>query len=268
MNALAISNLRPGLLVSLKTTIKGNVNYSTQDIESDHFTGTGERKAKWETTRIINDPAEHEAAVKARGKARSLITSVCANSSFGLLCPEDKASDLDAAIVEAQKLAAEFNRGASLTSISVYVVCGRVAQDDVQAVRAINSEIRDLLADMKAGMETLDVAKIREAANKAKQLGSMLSPQAQSRIQEAIDASRKAARELVKAGEIGEAEIDRLTIFKIESARTSFLDLDSPIAAAEEIDAGHGEGRAVDFMLDEAALWKPTQEPSRPMELD
>jgi len=37
------------------------------------------------------DPAEHETAIKARGKARSVITGVCNASNFGLLCPTAEA---------------------------------------------------------------------------------------------------------------------------------------------------------------------------------
>ena len=85
---LNTSTLRPGLMVSLKTSIQGNVNYRTLTLEGDHITETGERKARWETERTVTDPVEHEAAIRARSLARSKIQCVCANSAFGLLCPE------------------------------------------------------------------------------------------------------------------------------------------------------------------------------------
>src|SRR5260221_4374072 len=95
---LQAQTLRPGLLVSLKTSLDGNVKYRSVDIVADHVTAEGERRAKWETERTIQDPAEYERAVKARSKARAIITGVCAPSSFGLLCPEFQRDKLTAAV--------------------------------------------------------------------------------------------------------------------------------------------------------------------------
>jgi hypothetical protein len=232
--------------VHLSTNIRGNVRYSAQVIEPEHVLENGQTtKAVTETTRLIADKAEHEAAIKVRSKARSFITSVCsATDTCGLLCREDRVDVLDKAVANARALVDEFNQGASLTTIRLSVTCGRVASDDLEAVKAINAEIRDLLADMKSGLESCNVEAIREAANKARITAGMLSERAQGRVAEAIKAARDAAREIKKASETGAAEIDRLTIFKIESARTAFLDLDTPTA---EIATPTMAGRAVDF---------------------
>src|SRR5580765_135900 len=89
MSAINTSTLRPGLLVGLSTSISGNVRYRTQTLEEEHLTEDGAEAARWETERTITDPAEYEAAKKARSKARNSIVRVCAASAFGLLCPED-----------------------------------------------------------------------------------------------------------------------------------------------------------------------------------
>src|SRR5262249_46513243 len=99
MAMLTTSTLRPGFLVSLKTSTRGNVAYDKRDIERDHLV-KGKRVAKWETTRQIADPDEFERAQKVRAKACSLIRGVCAQSDFGLLCPEDKGDQLAKAIAE------------------------------------------------------------------------------------------------------------------------------------------------------------------------
>lgn len=239
----ASSTLRPGLLVSLKTSISGNVKYVSTDIERERLTADGKLRAKWETERTIEDPDEFTRAQKVQSKMGSLIRSICAKSAFGLLCPNDKASELDAAVAEARKLADAFNASATLTRVRLYVIAGRIAQDDVEAVRAINSEVRDLLRDMEQGVANLDVERIRDAASKAKQLGSMLSPAAAARIQIAIDSARSTARRIVAAGEAAGLEIDRSTLQRINEARTAFLDLDdtgrpieAPVATARAID--------------------------------
>jgi hypothetical protein len=235
------STLRPGLLVSLKTSIVGNVAYRRTDL--DEFTeDDGAKKALWETERTITDPEEHEKAVLVRSKCRSIITGVCAASTFGLLCPEDKQDKLDEAVRDAQQLAQAFNETAKLTRIQIYVIAGRVAPDDVQAVRAINSEVRDLISTMENGLQNLDVKVVRDAATKAKSIGQMLSSAAQERIQAAVETAREVARRIVKAGEAASEELDSAVLRKLAEQRTAFLDLDemgemaAPAMTARAID--------------------------------
>ncbi len=249
---LSTSTLRPGFLVSLKTSLSGNVSYEKRDIERPHVTAGGAELAKWETARRIDDIDEFERAVKVRGKAGSLVRSICAASAFGLLCPENQADKLDSAIGEARRVVDDFNAGASLTRLRVYVLVGRIAPDDVEAVRAINSEIRDLLRDMERGVASLDAEAIRAAAKKAKGLGQMLQPEAAARIQMAIDAARSAARQIKKAGESAAIEVDKATMRKIAESRTAFLDLSddetevsAPIQPTRAIDMEPEENRMV-----------------------
>lgn len=238
------STLRPGLLVSLKSSVSGNVSYQRRDIVSQHLTKEGKSEAKWETERTIVDPVEHDAAWKVRNKARSLIASVCSQSAFGLLCPETAEDELDAAVKEARTLVEAFNSEAKLTRVGIYVMTGRIAADDVEAVRAINSEVRDLLSEMERGLKNLDVKAVRDAASKAKNIGAMLSPDATARIQVAIDAARTSARKIVQSGEQISMEIDTRAIKAITEQRTAFLDLD---VQKQKIAAPKSAGRAIDM---------------------
>jgi ElaB/YqjD/DUF883 family membrane-anchored ribosome-binding protein len=169
---------------------------------------------------------------------------------------------LESAVTEAEKLASEFNRSSSVSRIEVNVVRGIISADDERAVKAINSEMRSLLAEMESGVKNLDATAIREAANKARNVSQMLTPDAQKRIEAAIDAVRSQARKIVKAGETAIADIDRNTFATLAAARTAFLDIDTPqgdigdvqgAAAAidlepvAEVAAPEAEGRGVDF---------------------
>lgn len=248
---LQTSTIRPGLLVSLKTTIRGNVKYSTETIEAERRQVDGSKFAAWKTEKVVADAAEDERATEARSKARHAVTRVCAASAFGLLCPQDKAEELSAGIDEARRIAGEFNATARFSQIDVYCIAGKVAGDEAEAVRAINSEVRSLLDDMERGVANMDVAAIRKAATDARNIGAMLRPEVAARVQEAIDAARTAARRMVKAGETAALEVDRLTLAKIRGARTEFLDLDG----AAEVAAPTIAARAVDFEPD-APAWK------------
>ncbi len=240
---MQVSTLMPGLLVSLKTNIIGNVSYSRRQLEADHLTEEGQRRAKWETERTIDNPAERKKASEVRSAARAKISRVCSSSTFGLLCPEAKRIDLDEAIKEARTMVDEFNASATLTRVGVYVIAGRIAADDVEAVRAINSEVRDLLQEMEAGLGRLDVRAVRVACNKAKSIGRVLSPDAAARIKDAIDAARDVAKKIVKAGESAAVVIDTAAIRRIADSRTAFLDLDE----AAEVIAPKARARAVDL---------------------
>jgi hypothetical protein len=247
---MQLSTLRPGLLVSLKTSIRGNVNYKTLTLEGDHITETGERRARWETERTVTDPQEHEAAIRARSLARSKIQCVCANSAFGLLCPESKASELEAAVAEARRIVDAFNAQAGLTRLSFNLIAGKIAPDDVEAIKAINSEMSDLMASMAEGLSNLDVSKVRDAANKARSVGAMLTDDAKERVQAAIEVARKAARAIVQAGEEGAVEVDRVSIRKVLDARTAFLDLDD----AGEVAPVQPVARPVDVTIETEAM--------------
>lgn len=221
---LQTSTLIPGLLVSLKSSVRGNVSYQKRDLGETQEAGA--QVTKWETERTVLDPSEQERAIKVRAKARSLIVCTCAQSSFGLLCPASKQTDLETAFEEARRLVADFNRDAKLTRIEIYIVAGRIESDDAQAIRSINSEMRDLMDSMREGLANLDAQVVRDACNKARALGSMLAPEAAARVKAAIEVARKAARDIVKAGEAGAVEIDQAAIHTIGNARTAFLDLD------------------------------------------
>lgn len=237
------STLRPGLLISLRSSVTGNVSYERRELV--HKKGKdGSDIASWTTIRVIADRVEYEAAHKTRSKARSTITSVCTNSAFGLMCPESDEGDLEAAISEARKIAEKFNETAKLSRVGVYVITGRIAADDVEAVRAINSEVRELLDDMKEGLKNLDVKRVRDAAAKAKAIGNMLSPDAALRIQSAVEAARKSATKMAKAGDQLSMEIDNRTIRTIAESRTAFLDID---VEKKEIAKPKASGRAVDL---------------------
>lgn len=221
------TTIRPGLLVGLSTSIKGNVNYEKTEIEGENVGDDGVLYSKWETEKTVINPKEHEEATKVRTKARGFITSVCSATSFGYLCPENKKEQLDAAVINGRRICDEFNARAEVTTISFYVITGRVNPDDKEAVRAIKSEVSNLLAEMTEGVRNLDADVIRGAAKRAKQIGSMLSPEAQARVQIAIDAARKKATEIKAAGEQAAVEIDRATLETLAEARTAFLDLDT-----------------------------------------
>lgn len=224
-----ISTIRPGLLVAIKTSVTGNVQYSKRTIESERLVDGKTAVASWETERTIADIEEHNRAGKARCDANNKVRRVCAFTAFGHLCPEDKADELKKAIEDARAIVDEFNSTATITRIHFYVIAGRVASDDVEAAKAIRGEMASVISNMEDGVAALDPAKIREAASKAKELAQMLTDGAKYNVELAVTAARSAATAITKAVKAGEAAalaVDRNISTQLNGARLAFLDME------------------------------------------
>ncbi len=218
------ATIRPGLLVALKSSVTGGVSYQRKDIEHDAS------RARWETTRTIEDPVEHERAIKARSRALREVRAVCSPTSFGLLCPVNLEPELNAAIRRARDIVDEHNDGAVFTQINIYVLKGRIADTDEEAARAIGQEVAELVAGMNSGIDRLDPKAIRDAASKARQMAAMLTEEQSGAVSEAIKQARKAARQIVKRvekeGEQAAVVLADIQRGAIEKARIAFLDLE------------------------------------------
>jgi hypothetical protein len=258
---LSNQTLRPGLLVVFKSSLTGNISYLKREIKAEEVKDDRSAEATWETTRVIANRDEHERGRKAQAEARSVVAKVCTLTAFGLLCPEADAEKLEKALKEAREIGRVFNESAQVARLQINMLCGKIAADDVEAVKAINSEVRDLMKTMEEGVRNADVTVIRKAANEAKRLGSMLSVEAAGRVQVAIDAVRSAAREIVKAGDAAVIEVDRSALARLEECRMAFLDLDEQ----REVAAPQMEGRTVDMepplpfsQIEDANEWRET----------
>ena len=263
--------IRPGLLVSLKTTVVGGVSYSKREIEAERADGAA-LVATWQTTRYIQDADEHAAAIVARGKARTAISRVCCSTSFGLLCPESSEPRLVEALEEARRIADEHNARATCTRLEVYAITGRVADSDERAAQAIGSEVRDLIAAMEAGVRAADPEAIREAASKARAIAGMLSDDTQKKVSAAISEVRSIARDIVrrveKSGERAADVVDGLKLEALKAARFAVLDIDAMDPTDDLAPASAPIApRSLDLMPDDMPPPPPVAAMSRQIEL-
>lgn len=278
--------IRPGLLVSLKSSVTGGITYQRVDLDAAEIacpdctngpddapteraacktcggkglvsSSDGREVTRWETKRVIDDKAEHAAAVKCRSAALAAVRKVCGATSFGLLCPADQEGALDAAIAAARALVDAHNASARSTRVSVFALKGRVASDDAEAARAITSEVAALMGQMDAGIKAFDPEAIRAAANRAREIGAMLSDERREKIDAAIEQARRAARTIVrrvqKEGEDRAAVLQDIQRGQIDSARIAFLDLSEPALASDPLPAVERQ-RFADLDLDDRAV--------------
>jgi hypothetical protein len=221
---MSTQTIRPGILVALKTSVRGGVRYERTQLSVDI-----DNAERWETTKIVSNPDELAAASKARSDAANMVMRACNRTSFGLLCPERYEAELNAAVVRAQDIVDSFNATARHTHVSIYVLKGRVAASDEVAAKAIAAEVTDLIAAMGKGIDDMDPKSVREAAAKARQMLNVLTEDNAQRVELAIEAARKAARDIVrrieKKGEEAEAVLADIDRSQIDAARIAFLDM-------------------------------------------
>lgn len=221
------SVIRPGILVSLKTELRGGAQYIAEEL--GHERDGAQDVAEWKTKRIISDVEEYDRAKKARTEARGKILPLCIPTAFGLICPTARAEELEQAIREAREVCEDFNESSSYTQVRVYVLRGTIASSDEEATKAVADEVANLLAQMEAGVRGGDVETVRKAALKAKQIGQVLDEAQGKKVAAAVEAARKAAREIVrrveKDGEDVAKVIREQNMAAVEMARFSFLDI-------------------------------------------
>lgn len=309
-----LMTLKPGILVSLKTAKRGGIEYKRKNLDADAESAAApacgecnspvdkvtkadseieiyrctnkacatERPAdaftkveKWETTKIVQDKKADAAATKARNRAGAAIRAVCAQSAFGLICPEHKEPKLNEAIAEARAIAAEFNDSdfGKTCQINIYVLKGRVASTDEEAVKAIRSELMELMDEMSAGIGAGNIEAARTAASKAKEMGDMLDAETSKKVAAAIAEVRETATAIVKRmskGEAAAAIVAGIKLKALEDARSRFAHLDTeaptevaplPVTAARVVededeapvdrDAETQPGRRFDVEADE-----------------
>lgn len=255
---MAHSILRPGFMVSLKTSVAGGVTYQRSELDASGVAtaSEGAAVARWETTKVVEDPAEHERASKARNEARALVSRVCVATAFGLLCPQTREAELFGAVAQARALVAAHNESARCTRVSVYVMTGKVADTDEENARAIGEEVRSLIQGMGSAIDRLDADAIRESASRAQRVAAMLAPEQAERVGAAVTAARKAARDIVrrveKGGELAAVVLADIQRGAIEQARIAFLDLDEPSPVAGDALPAVDLGRVGSLEIDGA----------------
>lgn len=235
------TTLKPGIIVLLKTKIVGGVEYQKTDLTAPDAPPGADAK-RWETTRIVGNPEAWEQARTARSRAQTAVRGACIKSDFGLLCPVAREEQLTSAVDEAQGIAETFNAsdGARVAGIrvEVFVISGRIATDDAQAMRAISSEVRGLLEQMQAGIAATDVDAIRAAASRARAMGAMLDEQSAGHVHRAIAEAREVAKAIVRRvqgeGETAEKVLADFKLSELSAARFAFLDLDGGTSAARD----------------------------------
>lgn len=236
--------LKPGVLVSCRTSLAGGVHYSRKDLEKSREDVTD--IARWETVRVIDDVVEHDAAKKARADAGNLVRRACIESVFGLLCPSDEIEALEVAIAKARSIVSAHNdRPEASTRITLNLLKATIAATDEEAASAIAAEVRELLTQMETGIRTLNVDAVRKAASEAKALGSMLADDQSEKLGEAVSSARKAAREIVKRidadGDGIAQEIAREHSAPIVAARVTFMEFDVAETDGETMPAVDGQ---------------------------
>lgn len=239
--------LKPSFIVGLSSSVRGGIAYNREELENKTEGGT--EISKWNTTRTIDDKEEYEKAIKIRGKACSLIRSLCHHTGHYLFCPLEKEAELDVAIEEAKALVEKTNADLVYSRIDIFPIKLEFVNDEKEVARMMRAEVTELIEEMQKGINSLNATDIRAAANKARELSGALDENQSKVLGEAIAQARTAARAIVKRiekqGEKAEVVLAEIKQNELVKARTAFLDLSAEEEETEAlpiVDAGRVAG--------------------------
>jgi len=246
MSTTFVARVKPGILVSLGTSNRGNTSYTREVIEYPTEQDDGSVESEMNVRKRVADPDEQRSAEKIRNRARTLILRPCSKSKGWYICPLDRRDELEKGIADARQLVNDFNSMAIYNHIQLNLICGEVQQDDVEAAKTIFNKVGEFMRQMEIGLEKLDVKRVRQIANEAQNVGQMLDGEAKAELEEVIKAARGAATRIKKRGDAIVGEMERSTIRLIAESRTAFLDLDSADEIAEPVS---GAGRSLELVI-------------------
>lgn len=224
--------IRPGILVTLSTSIEGGIQYERIDLKAERA-DDGALIEEWETQKTTEDPEEYEEAVKVRQKVRSLVKSCCVWTPFGMICPHDEVANLDRAFREAAERVEAFNADAQTCRVVYRSLRGEIAEDQVESIQSIREHVGALVSEMQSALRDGDVASIRDCASQATQMGRLLEQDSDARglLGRAVKAARSAAREIVrkveKQGDSLVSVLNEANLSAVSQARFVFLEADA-----------------------------------------
>lgn len=190
--------VRPGLLVSMRTSIKGGVSYRREDLV-DEIEGEGTR-TEWKTEKKVENADEYTRARRLRARVVTLIGGACVKTAFTYICPLENEALLDERIAEAQAACDAFNEEAVHSQVTFDLMRGRYMEDTKETVQAVRREIHELLEELNSALKAGEVQSIRDVAARATQMGRLLEEgtEARSALERAVKESRRVAGQLVK----------------------------------------------------------------------
>lgn len=222
--------LRPGLLVCFGTRIEGGIKHERSKVQETRLED-GALLKEWDAKTRIQDPEEFEAVTRLRLEIRNVMKAVTIRTEFALMCPAERAAELQEAIAQIEAMAAGWNAEAKVYQVKVAVVLAEVAENKADAIKAIKDEVVDLMARMEDATRRGSVKEIRaaaaEAAQRAKLLDMGVEGEQDSEIQEAMDIARSIARKIVKRVEKGgenlAAVLEEQNLEPMSAARMRFI---------------------------------------------
>ena len=223
--------LKPGYLISVKTELRGGIQYLREDIRKEELPN-GAEEQEWKTIKKIEDSEEFKKATLLRAKVASMISSKCKLTPFGLICSEEDLPIVEKAAELGELMIEEFNATAKHTIIRLNFLPALITSDEETAARNIAKQMRALAADMKNAVRQGDVEAIREAAKKAAMMRDLLGEEERTRVslavKEARDAARLITKEVIKNKEKIEKVLPKIKLGAISKMRFAFMDTEAP----------------------------------------
>lgn len=198
-----VAPIRPGYMIALKTSTEVKhpdaIVYHRELLE-ETILPDGSSKKRWKTTKIQENPGEFKVATTVRLRVRTVVTSHCAETPFGLICPKDDMPALRAALAALRPEVQAFNETSKHYRVVWSMLPGEIAENATEAVEAISEQVALLVEQLERATIAGSVDGIRGVCGNAVQLGKLLEQESEGKaaLDRAIKAARRVARQVVK----------------------------------------------------------------------
>lgn len=234
----AAAVVKPGLLVVIKSSVRGGAEYDRREMSTDDVDPAGAEQVRaWATVQRVFDPDELAGAKAVRGRAVGWLWARVAQTPYGLVVTDDRVHAFDAALAKARAAVDAFNGGARHVRVTLRVLKTRLLLEEAAAAfeEAAEEAVEELDArDFKTAEDVEEIRKVADrAADFAAVLRGDLAERVLAKIREARAAATAAAKEVRGDAPAADRPAKSKKTPKVRAADAEALArLDSQVSAA------------------------------------
>ena len=216
--------LRPGWLIVDDLHVSTGAKYRTSEqheaIEGQTLHGN------WRNDKTVANVEEQKAVLRTKKRAYAEVRKLGYWMLAGTFVPLDKADELEAALIESNRIVAEYNAQAKFTHIRGSLIPIQVTSDNTIAAEAVWKRARQVLEEMTDAIDKLDVAKIRETLRSASNIETIFPAEQAEKITKAFKVCKKIAFNIKRkqAGKTNKLKELQAQIRNVDVARIMFIE--------------------------------------------
>lgn len=161
---LEVREMTPGTLVTELVSLKGGIHYD-REYEQSYFDDQAQIR-EWKTISRIEDPKERADAQRLRSKIYQMVRRCCVKTPVGLICDEQRKTELTQILSDVKRDRDEFNNKAKTCRVVTNHACFDVRSDNHETISAIMEQIAEVAETVNSAIMQDDEKTLRQSARK------------------------------------------------------------------------------------------------------